>query len=192
MADILKLWQAPHASNNTAFTFIVEHLAGAVIGQWKWKTARCYVPLSNAMSISDEAFMLLVLENQYELWMDAESTRVGRGRYTNNVPNKKYCGWSNKGMRCFNMLNAKVRNNWNKQYSKEVEDATTRTLAERYQTLMAVRGRNSHKASCSRLWWWSQPRRGWWFNICRGWADSTGQCNCNCHGLKACSKKVTM
>ena len=28
------------------------------------------------MSILDEAFMLLVLENQYELWMDAESTRV--------------------------------------------------------------------------------------------------------------------
>ena len=97
------------------------------------------------MSISDEAFMLLVLENQYELWMDAESTRVGRGRYTDNVPNKKYCGWSNEGMRRFNILQAEVRNNRNKQYSKEVEDATTRTLAERYQTLMAVRGRNSHK-----------------------------------------------
>ena len=145
MADILKLRQAPRASNNTAFTFIVEHLAGAVIGQRKWKTARCYVPLSNAMSVSDEAFMLLVLENQYELWMDAESTRVGRGRYTENVPNKKYCGWSNEGMRRFNILLAEVRNNQNKQYSKEVEDATTRTLAERYQTLMAVRGRNSRK-----------------------------------------------
>jgi hypothetical protein len=102
------------------------------------------------MSVSDEAFMLLVLENQYELWMDAESTRVGRGRYTDNVPNKKYCGWSNEGMRRFNILNDEVRNNQvrnnrNKQYSKEVEDATTRTLAERYQTLMAVRGRNSRK-----------------------------------------------
>jgi hypothetical protein len=97
------------------------------------------------MSISDEAFMLLVLENQYELWMDAETTRVGRGRYTDNVPNKKYCGWSKEGMRHFNQLIAEVRNNRNKQYSKEVEDATTRTLAERYQTLMAVRGRNSCK-----------------------------------------------
>jgi hypothetical protein len=77
--------------------------------------------------------------------MDAETTRVGRGRYTNNVPNKKYCGWSNEGMRHFNQLIAEVRNNQNKQYSKEVEDATTRTLAERYQTLMAVRGRNSRK-----------------------------------------------
>ena len=97
------------------------------------------------MSVSDEAFMLLVLENQYELWMEAETTRVGRGKYTDNVPNKKYCGWSNEGMRRFNQLIAEVRNNRNKQYSKEVEDATTRTLAERYQTLMAVRGRNSRK-----------------------------------------------
>jgi hypothetical protein len=98
--------------------------------------------MSKHMSVSDEAFMLRVLENQYELWMDVETTRVGR--CTDNVPNKKYCGWSNKGMRHFNQLIAKVRNNQNKQYSKEVEDATTRTLAERYQTLMAVRGRNSH------------------------------------------------
>jgi hypothetical protein len=44
------------------------------------------------MSISDEAFMLLVLENQYELWMDAESTRVGRGRYTENVPTRSTVG----------------------------------------------------------------------------------------------------
>ena len=33
MADILKMQQAPRASNNTTFTFVVEHLAGAVIGQ---------------------------------------------------------------------------------------------------------------------------------------------------------------
>jgi hypothetical protein len=67
--------------------------------------------MSKHMSIPNEAFMLLVLENQYELWMDAETTSVGRGRYTDNVPNKKYCGWSNKGMRYFNQLIAEVRNN---------------------------------------------------------------------------------
>jgi hypothetical protein len=44
MADILKLRQAPRASNNATFTFVVEHLAGAVIGQRKWKTTRCYAP----------------------------------------------------------------------------------------------------------------------------------------------------
>jgi hypothetical protein len=82
----------------------VEHLAGAVIGQWKWKTTRCYAPLTKHMSVSDEAFMLLVLENQYELWMNSDTTKVGLEKYTENGPNKKFCGWTNKGMRQFSKL----------------------------------------------------------------------------------------
>ena len=97
--------------NNTTFTFIVEHLAGAVIGQRKWKTTRCYAPLTKHMSISDEAFMLLVLENQYELWINSDTTKVGQGKYTENGPNKKFCGWTNEGMRRFNKLLKEVRTN---------------------------------------------------------------------------------
>jgi hypothetical protein len=97
------------------------------------------------MSVSDEAFMLLVLENQYELWRESETTRVGRGKYTENAPNKKFCGWSNEGMRRFNNLLAEVRTNRGKQYSKEVENATFRTLAERHKTVMGVRRKNSRK-----------------------------------------------
>ena len=99
LQEILKLRQAPRLNNNMTFTFIMEHLAGAVIGQRKWKITRCYAPLTEHMSISDEAFMLLVLENQYELWINLETTKVGRGKYTENGPNKKFCGWTNEGMR---------------------------------------------------------------------------------------------
>jgi hypothetical protein len=146
LEEILKLRQAPRLNNNTTFTFIVEHLAGAVIGQRKWKTTRCYAPLTEHMSISDEAFMLLVLENHYELWMHSETTKVGRGKYTENGPNKKFCGWSKAGMRCFNKLLEEVRTNQNKLYSKDVEEATFKTLAERYKALLAgSRKKNSRK-----------------------------------------------
>jgi hypothetical protein len=145
LETILKLRQSPRNNNNAPFTFIVEHLAGAVIGQRKWKTSRCYSPLSLSMSVSDEAFMLLVLENQYEMWIDAETTRVGRGKYTENAPNKKFCGWSNDGMRRFNQLLTQVRENRNKQYSKEVEDSTYKMLAERYNVMLGVRRKNSRK-----------------------------------------------
>ena len=127
---ILKLGQSPRNSNNTAFTFLVENLAGAVIRQWKWKTTRCYAPLAKHMTISDEAFMLLVLENQYELWIKTDSTKVGRGQYTENGPNSKFCGWTKEGMRQFNKLLEEVRGNQNKQYSNEVEDMTIKALAE--------------------------------------------------------------
>ena len=89
--------------------------------------------------------MLLVLENQYNMWREAETTRVGRGRYTENGPNKKFCGWSNDGMRRYNQLIAEVRDNQNKQYSKEVENVIFKTLAERYKSVMGVRRKNSRK-----------------------------------------------
>jgi hypothetical protein len=145
LQEILKIRQAPRSNNNTTFTFIVEHLAGAVIGQRKWKTTRCYAPLTKHMSVSDEAFMLLVLENQYELWMNSETTKVGRGKYTENGPNKKFCGWTNEGMRRFNELIEEVRTNRNKPYSKDVEEATFKTLAERYKALLAGSRKNSRK-----------------------------------------------
>jgi hypothetical protein len=48
-------------------------------------------------------------------------------------------------MRRFNQLLAQVRENRNKQYSKNVEDATYKMLAERYKMMLGVRRKNSHK-----------------------------------------------
>jgi hypothetical protein len=79
---ILKLPQSPRNSNNTAFTFIVENLAGAVIGQRKWKATGCYTLLNKHMTTLDEAFILLVLENQYDLWINAKSIKVGQEEST--------------------------------------------------------------------------------------------------------------
>jgi hypothetical protein len=78
LEDILKIRQSPRNNNNTTFTFFVEYMAGAVIGQRsRWKTTRCYARLSKHMTVSDEAFMLLILKNQYELWIDSNSNKVG-------------------------------------------------------------------------------------------------------------------
>jgi hypothetical protein len=145
LEDILKLRQSPRNNNNTTFTFFVEYMAGAVIGQRKWKTTRCYARLSKHMTVSDEAFMLLVLENQYELWINSDSNKVGRGKYTEHGPNRKFCGWTNEGMRRFNELLEDVRGNRNKQYSDEVEDMTLKALAERHRALMRRSGKNSRK-----------------------------------------------
>jgi isopropylmalate/homocitrate/citramalate synthase len=61
------------------------------------------------------------------------------------VPNKKFCGWSNDEMRRYNQLMSEVRDNQNKQYTKEVEDSTLKTLAERHKSMLGVRHKNSRK-----------------------------------------------
>jgi hypothetical protein len=147
MADILKLWQAPCASNkNTTFTFVIEHLARAVIGQQKWKTARCYAPMSKHVHIG---WGIHATGARKPVWVvDGCRNSQGWKRKIHRQCAKQEVLWMEQwGDEAFQptQLIAKVRNNQNKQYSKEVDDATTRTLAERYQTLMAVRGRNSHK-----------------------------------------------
>jgi hypothetical protein len=145
LEDIMKLRQSPRNSRNAAFTFVVENLAGAVIGQRKRKTTRCYAPISKHMTTSDEAFMLLVLENQYDLWIKADSNKVGRGKYTENGPNRKFCGWTNEGMRRFNTLVSEVRDNRNKQYCDEVEDMTQKALAVRHKAKMKGSSKNNRK-----------------------------------------------
>jgi hypothetical protein len=145
LEDILKIRQPPRNNNNTAFTFVIENLAGAVIGQRKWKTTRRYSPLAKHMTVLDEGFMLLVLENQYELWMNSESTKVGRGIYTENGPNRKFCGWTKEGLRRFNKLIEEVRSNRNKNYSDEVEDMIVKKIAERNKALMRGSGKKGRK-----------------------------------------------
>ena len=151
MEDILKMRQTPRSKYaNTTFNFVVEYLAGPVLGQRKWKTERCYKPLSEVMTVSDEAFMLLLLENQYDMWKDSETTRVGRGKYTENAKNKKFCGWSNDGIRRFNQLNTEVRANRNKHFAKDVEEETVKTLAERYNKMLAVGMQCKNNRKCRR------------------------------------------
>jgi hypothetical protein len=146
LEDILKLRQSPRNNNNNTFTFFVEYMAGAVIGQRKWKTTRCYARLNKHMTMLDEAFMLLVVENQYKLWINFDSNKVGRRKYTKNGPNRKFCGWTKKRMRQSNELLKDIRGNQNKQYSDEVEDMTLKALAERHRAFM----RGSRKNSCKR------------------------------------------
>jgi hypothetical protein len=80
----------------------VHHGAPCWSGNWSTEVEdnKVLCPLTKHMSVLDEAFMLLVLKNQYEeLWMNLETTKVGQGKYTESGPNKKFCGWTNEGMR---------------------------------------------------------------------------------------------
>jgi phosphate starvation-inducible protein PhoH len=89
--------------------------------------------------------MLLVLENNYELWKDAASNRVGHGKYTENARNRKFCGWSDEGIKRFNKLIKEIRVNRGQQYKVMVEKEVCQTLAKRYRKMLGVKHKNSHK-----------------------------------------------
>ena len=142
LRDILKMRPLPmgrregggnETSGNdiTAFTFVVEHLVPAVIGKKTWNKSKCTEIVSTTFSPSDEAFLYLILSNSYDLWKSANGSKVGTGTLTKDGTNKKYCGWTKQGMKVFNDILRKVKQNREAAGAKKVEEDVRDALRER-------------------------------------------------------------
>ena len=125
-----------------AFTFLVEHLLGHVIGKREWDMQKCFHMVSDRVSISDEAYTLLLLENVYEKWLKLKPQQPGekqtivKGRYTDpekGASNEKYKGWTVDGIERYNELYTSVESNRNKKWAKAVEKKAKDEFQGRYK-----------------------------------------------------------
>jgi hypothetical protein len=119
LSKILKMRQKPGVPDSDrdenqendrqeqAFTFLVEHLLGHIIGKREWDMKKCFHLVSEHVSISDEAYTLLLLENVYEKWLKLKQRESGdkrtavKGKYTDpekGASNEKYKGWTVDGI----------------------------------------------------------------------------------------------
>jgi hypothetical protein len=120
--------------DKTAFTFVVEHLIPAVLGRKTWKQKMCTELVSTTFTPSDEAFLYVVLSNSYDLWKNANGSKIGTGTITKDGTNKKYCGWTREGIAIYNEMMKKVKVNRKAPGAEEVEKAARKALQERYQS----------------------------------------------------------
>lgn len=125
-----------------AFTFLIEHLLGHVIGKREWNMIKCFHMVSDRVSISDEAYTLLLLENVYEKWLKLKPQQPGekqtivKGKYTNpekGASNEKYKGWTVKGFERYNELYKNVERNRNQKWAKAVEMKAKEEFQGRYK-----------------------------------------------------------
>ena len=148
LCDILKMRQKPVGDKfdqeeiQQAFTFLVEHLLGHVIGKSDWDTTKCFHPVSDKVTISDEAYTLLLCENVYEKWMQMKPPQAGqkltvvKGKYTdpeNGATNEKFKGWTADGIQRYNQLYQDVQRNRNQQWAEEVETTALQDFQGRYK-----------------------------------------------------------
>jgi len=115
--------------NNRGFLFLVDFMYGSIIGKRQWKKDKFIIRLSSDMTISDEAFVLLVLENNWDVLngvANAEPKYTSR-RFTSN---KRNDGWSNEGIRRYNELQADVMSNRKEEFSFAVEVGIMNLLYE--------------------------------------------------------------
>jgi hypothetical protein len=100
--------------------------------------------MSNALTVSDEAFVLLSIENCWDAIQDQiqdnEDQESGngkqgvyaRGKYTNHGTNSRYGGWSPEGIQWFNELYELVKKNWNEAWAEKVEKEINKKLLFRH------------------------------------------------------------
>lgn len=102
-----------------------------VVGVQKFKKLSTKVCISQQISRSDEAFMLLILDNNWARWTDMARNGCG----DSNVPTKythrgkearKYGGWTNEGLKKYNLLMKHVSANRDKEDAQEVENKYVR------------------------------------------------------------------
>ncbi len=117
-------------ATNEEFKVCAELGFAPMISKQKWKSNCCVVDLSAFLTIADEAFALLCMENSIDEWIDImthgdEAQKQGTltkytGTHVNKDGTKK--GWSLEGKKRFNMLYDAIEKQRKTEESTEKEE----------------------------------------------------------------------
>lgn len=131
--------------------FLVEHIFGQAHGLRNWRSAKCFQRMSKVLTVSDEAFVLLSIENtwdaiQKEIEDNEDEDNEGhskrsvyaRGKYTNQGTNLRYGGWSPEGINRFNNLYDLVEKNRQEPWAKKVEEEVVKKLLKRHHGTLDI------------------------------------------------------
>lgn len=113
------------------FRGFADNLLPAVVGRKKFKDGKSMERISKLCTISNEAFVLLSIENSYDAWkwrwtkdnggMSTDNEEP-RKKYTDNpASSKKYEGWSREGIKRYNKIQDEVKATRKTQARKEIE-----------------------------------------------------------------------
>ena len=109
----------------TAFLFLAYELVGCVVGKRQWKTLRTTKRISEVVTVSDEAFLLLVLENHWNTLHDpddenGDTSTKAKGKYTVKGTNETFKGWTEAGIKWYNEIYRSVQQD--REDAEEAED----------------------------------------------------------------------
>ena len=114
LVQVLELRQ-----NRQAYTWFCEKLLRCVVGTRAWDKACAHERLSSYATITDEAFALLVFENNFSRWVDmynkgnsktsdVQPKWTNGGKSAKNGRSKMCGGWDVDGIKRYNTLFCKV------------------------------------------------------------------------------------
>jgi hypothetical protein len=108
------------STNEPAYLYFCTHFLKPIVGNASWRLHSLRQPLSTFVTVSDEAFALLTLENNYARWCKMWEKRCYKScevaaQWTNagvskaNGQSKRFFGWKPEGYRRFNELYINIK-----------------------------------------------------------------------------------
>eukprot|EP00978_Attheya_sp_CCMP212_P041353 scaffold236141_cov70-Attheya_sp.AAC.2 len=108
---------------------MVDFMYGSIIGKRQWKKDKFIVLVSSDMTTSDEAFVLLVLKNNWDI-LNAVAEAEPKYTSRNHTSNRRNDGWTNEGIIRYNELQENVKKNRKEEYCHSVEEGIMNLLYE--------------------------------------------------------------
>lgn len=146
-----------------AFQFLVDHIFECVIGRREWKDQKFRKEVKSMLSVSDEAFAIVILENAWDV-LTAKAGKKVETKYTGRRSFGKDDGWSRSGLARFNMLyetvlvdrkknpsvDGRVRDNLFQEYYDERMATNKRKMEEQAKIFQGIGDPTSWKQNKKR------------------------------------------
>jgi hypothetical protein len=127
MHELLQLSEG----NEKDWFWFADKVLQCVAGRRGWGKEKTMKILSESVTVSDEAFALLILVNNWDKWM-AEHNSLARkidALYTSSTQgNKKFSGWSDAGIQKYNKLFDQIEKDRSSDQRREMEEKFLKSL----------------------------------------------------------------
>ena len=126
LCDILKM---RNQRSNTAYRFIVDNILGCVVGNKRWRTYKYLECVMDKVTVSDEAFAYLVIENN---WDFIQCKQHAKPKYTTSghCASASNDGWTDNGIRRYHQLLELVAANRKEEWARRVDTSVKESLFE--------------------------------------------------------------
>ena len=144
------------------YTLFCDEILPCVVGKTRWSDNIWQVKISDLATPSDEAFAHIILENNWDVWVelaegDMESSSAASSaendgengsktvacpKYTQNgIHAKRYHGWTHEGIKRFNTLSLEVRRDRKLDAKKKMGSFENLYLARKKEQYLSSKGR---------------------------------------------------
>ena len=124
--------------NSEAFKAFVCLILPAVVRKLHFRNSRCYKPISDFVTVPDEAFGLLILENNFEKWEkyvnEGRKSTLAKRTSTKYAPSDKSTNWAgnSKALERYNCYYRKISERRTVVEQQDLENEIKEAFAVKY------------------------------------------------------------